>query len=139
MKKIGALEKKLKSEPIRAEDRGKLTDLIHGLFIAAEGEAVRIVQEGTGENSAAAILGRIQELLDISSSASNRPMTTEQAAEYTGLSVSHLHKLTSRSEIPHFKSKGGGRLSFTKADLDAYLFANRVRTKDEIERETRSR
>jgi excisionase family DNA binding protein len=137
MKKPSKLEQRLKSAPIGAEDRVKLTDLIHGLFISAEGEAVRIVQEGTGENSAAAILGRIQELLDISSSASNRPLTTEQAAEYTGFSVSHLHKLTSRAEIPHFKSKGGGRLSFTKADLDSYLMAHRVATVDEIEKETR--
>jgi excisionase family DNA binding protein len=137
MKKPSKLEQRLKSEPIDAEGRAKLTELIHGLFISAEGEALRIVQEGTGENSAAAILGRIQELLDISSSASNRPMTTEQAAEYTGFSVSHLHKLTSRSEIPHFKSKGGGRLSFTKADLDSYLMARRVKTREEIANERR--
>ena len=57
--------------------------------------------------------------------AHGKPLTLREAAEYLDLSTSHLCKLTSRRQIPHFKPSGK-RVYFVKEDLDAYLLRNRV-------------
>ena len=64
-----------------------------------------------------------------------RPMSVEEAANYLHLAKSTVYKMTSRSEIPHFKSRGGKRLSFLKPDLDQWLLAHRVKSVDEIQQE----
>jgi excisionase family DNA binding protein len=62
-----------------------------------------------------------------------KPLTVEKAAAYMGLSVSHLHKLTSAKAIPHYKPNGK-TIYFTKRDLDRYIFSNRKNSKKEIDR-----
>jgi excisionase family DNA binding protein len=58
----------------------------------------------------------------------DKPLTTEEAAEYTGLSISYLRKLTSGRRIPHFKSDGGSRIYFRKADLHDWMLKRYVKT-----------
>jgi len=58
-------------------------------------------------------------------------LNIEEAAAYTGLSVSFVHKLTSRREIPFFKPRGK-ILYFSRLELDQWLQQNRVMTSDEI-------
>lgn len=48
----------------------------------------------------------------------------EAAAAYLGISPKYLYKKVHFREIAFYKPSGG-RLVFTKADLDAYLFRNR--------------
>ncbi len=58
-------------------------------------------------------------------------LTVEEAAAYTGLSISHVYKLTSTQDIPHYKPRGK-MLYFERAELDSWLLQRRVKTNDEI-------
>lgn len=63
-----------------------------------------------------------------------KPLNVEEAADFLDLSKSHLYKLTSKGEIPHYKPTGK-RLYFLIEDLLDYLKSGRVKTTDEIEAE----
>lgn len=65
---------------------------------------------------------------------SEKPMTVDEAAEFLGLSKSHIYKLTSSGRLRHYKP-GGKTLYFLREDLLAYVKGGRVKTSDEIERE----
>lgn len=58
----------------------------------------------------------------------------EDAVLYTGISKSHLYKLTCRHEIPHFKPTGK-LVYFDKKELDDWLRQNKVLTNTEAEQE----
>lgn len=47
-------------------------------------------------------------------------MTTREAANYLGISVHSLHKLTAAREIPFEQNGEGARCYFKRADLDAW-------------------
>lgn len=63
-----------------------------------------------------------------------RPLNIDEAAEFLGLSKSHLYKLTSSGKLPHYKP-GGKTLYFLQSDLLDYIKSGRVKTADEIEKE----
>lgn len=56
----------------------------------------------------------------------------DEMATYTGLSKSHLYKLTSTGGVPCYKPKGK-HIFFSKAEIDQWLLQNRKATADEIE------
>lgn len=58
----------------------------------------------------------------------------DEAAEYTGLSKSHLYKLTSTAGVPCFKPTGK-RLYFSKEELDTWLLNNKKQTSEELNTE----
>jgi excisionase family DNA binding protein len=76
------------------------------------------------------ILERLTKIESLLGAQQPAPMTLAEAATYLHCSRQTLYKLTSRSQIPHFKPNGK-RVYFLKADLDARLTRNRVR---EVER-----
>jgi hypothetical protein len=41
--------------------------------------------------------------------------------------------MTSSNDIPHYKS--GKRLYFKKSEIDEWVFSNRIKTNDDIEKE----
>lgn len=51
-------------------------------------------------------------------------MTVNECAQYTGLSVSYLYKLTHRKLIPFFKPMGK-RLYFKRTEIDQWLLGNK--------------
>lgn len=59
-------------------------------------------------------------------------LTIDEAAAYTGLSVSSIYKLTSTQEIPHYKPRGK-MLYFDRAELNSWLLQRRVKTTAEID------
>lgn len=65
-------------------------------------------------------------------------LTFDEAAEYTGLSKSHLYKLTSTGGVPCYKPTGK-RLYFSKAELDSWLLDNKKRSTEEIDSEAENR
>jgi excisionase family DNA binding protein len=56
----------------------------------------------------------------------------DELAVYTGLSKSHLYKLTSSGGIPCYKPNGK-HIYFNKHEIDEWLLQNRKATKEEIE------
>jgi excisionase family DNA binding protein len=59
-------------------------------------------------------------------------LNLEMASAYVGISKSTIYKYTSTKEIPHFKR--GKRLFFKKVELDDWLTAHKVSSRDEIDK-----
>ena len=59
-------------------------------------------------------------------------LNLNEAAAYLDISASHLYKLTSQKQIPHFCPQGK-KLYFNRAELDQWLQRNRQYSEDEID------
>lgn len=64
-------------------------------------------------------------------------LTIEEAAKYTGLSVSHLYKLTSNRRIS-FCKPGGKKNFLHRDDLNQFMAKNRIPAADECEHDARA-
>ncbi|HPQ79429.1 MAG TPA: helix-turn-helix domain-containing protein [Candidatus Dojkabacteria bacterium] len=58
-------------------------------------------------------------------------LTSNEAAEYLGISKSYLYKLTMNQQIPHFKPLGK-MCYFNRLELEQWIQQNRVTTMTEI-------
>jgi excisionase family DNA binding protein len=61
-------------------------------------------------------------------------LTFNEVVVYTGLSKSHLYKLTSTNQIPCYCPKGK-LLYFSKTEIDKYLLSNRKKSSEELDSE----
>jgi excisionase family DNA binding protein len=59
-------------------------------------------------------------------------LNLSEAAKYLDISESHLYKLTSSKQIPHFCPQGK-KLYFRREELDNWLQRNRQSSTEEIE------
>ncbi len=82
----------------------------------------------------AAILSKLNSIEALLLEQTQKPLTLEEAAKYLDISRSHLYKLTSAGEIPHYKPQGK-RVYFSKAELDNWLLRNPIRTNAELEQQ----
>lgn len=64
---------------------------------------------------------------------SYKPMNLKEVASYLSTSTSAIYKLTSSAEIPHYKLSK--KLYFKKEEIDEWIYANKVKTKQDIEKE----
>ena len=64
--------------------------------------------------------------------AAKNVLTLNDVALITGLSKSHLYKLTCSRQIPHYK-QNGKQMYFDKAEIEAWMKQNRVNTQAEAE------
>ncbi len=62
----------------------------------------------------------------------DRPLTSEKAAEWLGISMPSLYRLTSENRIPFYKPLGGKFLIFRRSDLIEFAYRNRVSPDDEL-------
>ena len=60
-------------------------------------------------------------------------LNMDDMAAYTGLSKLYLYKLVHLRKIPFYKNPGGKLTYFNKAEVDRWLLAHRVATRDEME------
>lgn len=58
-------------------------------------------------------------------------LTSNEAAQYMGISKSYLYKLTMLGKVPHFKPMGK-MCYFNRLELEQWLQSNRVSTNSEI-------
>lgn len=61
-------------------------------------------------------------------------LNLDDVAMLTGLSKSHLYKLTCTKQIPHYKPNCKA-MYFDRAELEAWMKQNRVNTQAEAERQ----
>lgn len=61
-------------------------------------------------------------------------LSFDEASKFLNLSKSYLYKLTLGNLIPHYKPQGK-MLYFEKADLEAWLRQNPIKTQMQIEQE----
>lgn len=64
-------------------------------------------------------------------------LSFEEASRFLNLSKSYLYKLTSGNLIPHYKPQGK-MLYFERAELEAWLRRNPVKTQAQIEAEAQN-
>ena len=64
-------------------------------------------------------------------------LTSSEAAQYLGISMSYLYKLTMARAIPHYKPTGK-LCYFDREELEAWLHGNRVATADELDNQAQA-
>ncbi|MDR0733417.1 MAG: helix-turn-helix domain-containing protein [Dysgonamonadaceae bacterium] len=77
----------------------------------------------------------LQEIKQLTLIVAKQALTMSDASLFTGLSKSHLYKLTCYKKIPYYKSDGGKFTFFDKDELTAWQLKHKVKTADEIETE----
>lgn len=80
---------------------------------------------------------RIEQLLSKGKGAEDQfkqMLTTIEAAEYMGVSLSMMYKMTHRRELPVYKPSGG-KVYLKREDINAYLSKHRLMSQEEIEKE----
>lgn len=80
------------------------------------------------------ILLRLENIERMTTLAAKNVFTFEEAAFITGLQKSHLYRLTSQHEIPHYKPNGK-MLYFDRKELEEWMKRNRVQTRAEAEQQ----
>lgn len=73
-------------------------------------------------------LERIENLL----LSQKKVLNFDEVSDYTGLSKSHLYKLTSTGGIPCYKPTGK-KIYFEKSEIDEWLLRNKKLSQDEID------
>ena len=63
--------------------------------------------------------------------ATKEVLTSEETAQYLGISKSYLYKLTMRRAIPHYKPMGK-MCYFNRHEVEAWLQSNRVASDTEL-------
>ena len=76
----------------------------------------------------------LKELIQNQSVLQKEVFNMEDTALYLGLSKSHLYKLTSTNQIPHYCPQGK-KLYFMKAELNQWLTRNKSFTTDDVEKQ----
>ena len=79
-------------------------------------------------------LSEIASKLDEQNLLQKTVLNFNEACSYLDVSQSHLYKLTSTRQIPHFCPQGK-KLYFNRTELDFWLQRNRQSTNEEIEQE----
>ena len=77
-------------------------------------------------------LENLQRLIESQGIYTKEVLNFNEACQYLELSQSHLYKLTSAGNIPHYKPNGK-KLYFKRTELEAWLLRNRNFTQEEIE------
>lgn len=78
-------------------------------------------------------LNNIEKLLESQSLLQKEVLNFNEACQYLDISQSHLYKLTSTKQVPHFCPQGK-RLYFKRTELDDWLQRNRKSAADEIDK-----
>lgn len=77
---------------------------------------------------------KINQILVYSLLAAKNVLTLEDVALLTGLSKSHLYRLTCTHQIPYYKPNGK-QIYFDRAEMEAWMRQNRVATQQEAEQQ----
>ena len=80
------------------------------------------------------ILAKLEAIERYSLLAAKNVLTIDDAAVLTGMSKSHLYKLTCSKQIPFYRPNGK-LLYFDRAELEGWLKQNRVTTQEEAEQQ----
>jgi excisionase family DNA binding protein len=77
-------------------------------------------------------LEQLEKLISNQSLLQKTVLSFQEACQYLEVSASHLYKLTSGSQIPHFCPQGK-KLYFKRSELEEWLLRNRKQSTQEIE------
>lgn len=78
------------------------------------------------------VIERLSSIEKLSLLAAKKVLLLDDVALLTGLSKSHLYKLTCKHEIPFYKPNGK-QMYFDRGEIENWMKQGRVATKEEIE------
>lgn len=78
----------------------------------------------------------LQMALEQVSAGGGEVLNFDQCMKLTGFSKGLLYRMTSQREIPHYKK--GKFVFFKRSEVENWLFAEKVNTREEIERKAES-
>ena len=78
------------------------------------------------------ILERLKRIEEFLRTHVDKPMAIDEACKFLDCSKSHLYKLTSTHQIPHYKPNGK-KIFFSRHELCAWITRNPVKTVSEID------
>lgn len=78
------------------------------------------------------IIERLDNIQNLTLLAAKNVLCINDVALLTGLSKSHVYRLTCNRQIPHYKPNGK-YLYFDRAEVEAWMKTNRVKTLQECE------
>jgi len=81
------------------------------------------------------IFNELQEIKRFAILSSKRALTLSDVCALTGLSKSHIYKMTSNNSIPFYRNDGGKLLFFDKTEIENWCLKYRNKTADELESE----
>jgi len=79
------------------------------------------------------IFNELAEIKRFTILASKRALTLSDVCVLTGLSKSHIYKMTSTNSIPFYRNDGGKLLFFDKNEIENWCLKHRNKTTDELE------
>ena len=77
-------------------------------------------------------LSQLEQKIDEQNLLHKEVINFNDACKYLDISASHLYKLTSPKQIPHFCPQGK-KLYFRRQEIDEWLMRNRQETTEDIE------
>jgi len=86
----------------------------------------------SNENLILEKLSQLEQKIDKQAILKKEVLNFNDACNYLDVSASHLYKLTSQKQVPHFCPQGK-KLYFNRQELDDWLQRNRQSSEDEIE------
>lgn len=73
----------------------------------------------------------LKEIIEVVKTHSKEVLTAQETAQYMGVSMSYLYKLTMLRKIPHYKPLGK-MCYFNRNEVEQWLQSNRVSTDQEL-------
>lgn len=83
------------------------------------------------------ISSEIQELKNLVTQQTEKPLCLDEAAAYLNIKKSYLYKLTHLKILPFFKPNGK-KIYFSKSELDKWIMRNPVKSQEQIEQDADS-
>lgn len=80
------------------------------------------------------ILEKLKNIESLLKDQYKQPLTLEEAGRYLNISKSYLYKMTYQNTLPYYKPNGK-KIYFKKAELDEWIFKNRIKSGEDIEKE----
>lgn len=77
------------------------------------------------------LTSKLDELRNLILSTTKEVFSVDECAIYTGLSVNHIYRLTSKREIPFYKPLGG-KIFFKRSEIENWLLQGRQATNAEL-------
>ena len=85
--------------------------------------------------SKAEVTQQVAELIAAYTINTKAVLTTDEAAQYVGVSKACIYKWTMNRTIPHYKSPTGKLCFFNRVELEQWMQSIRVATDDELEQQ----
>ncbi|MBO4875472.1 MAG: helix-turn-helix domain-containing protein [Bacteroidales bacterium] len=119
-----------------AEELARMSNVDHSSLYIREHKSTQPVQSSEYnelKSEIKEIAKDIKKLQDATLLQGKEVLNIDEVCLLTGLKKDKIYRLTSKHQIPYYKSDDRKALRFKKSEIEAWLLAVRVKTDDELE------